>query len=239
MNEAAQESTRRGRIAHQERSVGRAVSEFEAAKGRLLRRDGTRIYGEAEHAERVEALTEGLRGKVGAVAKEAEGHAEEYEREALALSYSDPAQAVPASERGRLEASRAFVKEDCEGLEASALTERLAAVSAGPDKVGQVLHARYARRRVEALEAEANAAAAEGRPMGPAVAAERRGLMEALSGLEGQLADPKKTERASALKEAASESRRVAREAKTRLSQADGSEAVARERARAQTAASF
>jgi hypothetical protein len=73
---------------------------------------------------------------------------------------------VPSSERGRLEATRAFVKEDCEAMSILTLAERVSAVSAGSDRVAKVLHARYARRRLGALDAEALGLAAEERPPG-------------------------------------------------------------------------
>ena len=57
--------------------------------------------------------------------------------------------------------------------------------------------------------------------------------------LEAALEDPKAAKRAQGLKEAASESRRVAREAKTRLSELDGTGDAARERQRAATQRAF
>jgi hypothetical protein len=115
-----------------------------------------------------------------------------------------------------------------------ALAERISAVSAGPDRVAKVLHARYANRRLEALEAESNRLALEGRPGGAREAAERRRLGEAVSGLKEQLVDPKRAEGARAFEEAAAESRRVAREARRRASAADGTDEAARRAHRAQ-----
>lgn len=121
----------------------------------------------------------------------------------------------------RLEPSRALVKEDCEGLEA---------VSAGSDSVAKVLHARYGRRRLDTLEVESNRLAAEGRPGGAERARENRDLREVVAELEAETADPKVAERTAALKDASSESRRGAREAKRRLGAVDGSDVAARER---------
>ncbi len=231
--------SRGSRAKSQERDVEKAVEEFEAAKKRLYRRDGSQVYGEAEHAERLGKLAAELRERAEAVAAEAQEDAEGYDRELLALSYTDPAETVPASERGRLETSRAFVKEDCENMSVPALTERISAVSAGSDRVGQVLHARYGRRRLEALDAESNRLASEGRPAGAEVAAERRGLGEAVSALEAQLEDPKRAERAERIKEAAAESRRVAREARRKLCDANGTSEAARRAARERMMSAF
>jgi hypothetical protein len=208
------ESMRRFRTKAQEHEVGRTVSEFEAKKKRLYRSDGAKVHGEEEHSERLGKLKEELREKVEAVAAEAREDAEGYEREALALSYTDPSEMVRASERGRLEASRAFVKEDCEDMGVAALAERISAVSAGDDRVAKVLHARYGRRYLEAATAESNRNAAAGRPAGPDAAAELRRLGRAVSDLEAQLEDPAKTEKKKALAEAAAESRSVARGAR-------------------------
>jgi hypothetical protein len=173
------------------------------------------------------------------VADEATRDAEEYDRGALALSYADPASKVPISERSRLEASRVFVKEDCESLGVPALVERLRAVSAGEDRVAKVLHARYGRTRLTVREDEANGIATEGRPIGANRAREDRLLREAVAALQSELEDPKAVEKVRALGEAARESRRVAREAKARLSEADGSGAAAREAARAEMLRAF
>lgn len=237
--DATDEIGRGFRIRSQERDVEQAVSGFEAAKKRLFRGDGSKVYGEEEHEERLAKLTEGLWEKIEAVSAEASKDAEGYDGEALALSYTDPASQVPASDRGRLETSRAFVKEDCESLDPAALTERLTAVSAGSDKVAKVLHARYGRMRMEALRAESDRLHREGRSTGTEAAARERALGEAVSALEVGLEDPKVAKRAAGLKEAAEESRRVARDARRRLSEADGSDAAARKAQRAATARNF
>jgi len=101
--------------------------------------------------------------------------------------------------------------------------------------VGQVLHARYGRKRLEVLEAEADRLVREGRLPGPEAAAVRRRLAEAVSNLEEQLKDPKKAEREKTLKEAAAESRRVAREVRRKVSEADGTDEAARLRQREAT----
>jgi hypothetical protein len=65
----------RYRAKSQERDTERAVSEFETAKKRLYRSDGTKVYGEEEHAERLGKLTADLREKTEAVVREAHEHA--------------------------------------------------------------------------------------------------------------------------------------------------------------------
>lgn len=103
------------RTKSQERDVERSVEAFEAAKAKLYRKDGSKVYGDAEHAERMDALTADLREKVEAVAEEASKDAEGHDREALALSYTDPTKGLTTTDRERLSASMPLVKEDCEG----------------------------------------------------------------------------------------------------------------------------
>ncbi len=56
---------------------------------RLYRSDGSQVFSDEEHAERLGKLTEGLREKAEAVAAEARSDVIGYEREVLALSYAD------------------------------------------------------------------------------------------------------------------------------------------------------
>jgi hypothetical protein len=226
------ERSRYYRTKTQERDVERAVSEFESAKKRLYRPGGPQIFSGEEHAERLGILMDELREKTEAVATEAEADVVGYEREALALSYTDFAWTVPAEGREQLQSSRVFVKEDCETLNPSTLARRLEAVCAGSDKVAKVLHARYARMRHAALAAESSRLAAAGSPVGASVAGENRALGDAVASLEKALEDPQKVKRTAGLKEAASESRRVAREAKAKVSSFDGTRDAAKERQR-------
>ena len=97
---ATEESTRRFRVRSQERDVEKAVSEFEAKKKRLYRSDGSKVYGEAEHAERLGELTEQLREKVEAVATEATEDAERYDRESPVALLRGPRGGCPGFGKG-------------------------------------------------------------------------------------------------------------------------------------------
>lgn len=229
VSSAAEKSSRSFRLKSQERDVERAASAFEEAQKKLYRTDGSKVYGDEEHAERLGKLREGLTEKIGKVVSEAEADAKSYEKEALAFSYTDPASQVPASERGKLETSRAFVKEDCEDLAVPALTERISAVSAGSDRAAKILHARYGRRRLDAINAESNRLASEGQPAGPEAAQEARSLAEAVATLEEQLKDPKTEDRRQAVEEAAKASRQLVRDASRRRGELDGTAEQARQ----------
>ncbi len=236
---AVEKSSRSFRLKSQERDVQRAASTFEEAKKKLYRVDGSKVFGEEEHSERLGKLREEFSEKLSKVVSEVEGDVIEYEDKARSFSYTDPASQVPASERGKLETSRAFVKEDCEDMPVPALVERLCAVSAGADKVTQVLHARYGRRRLEALNTESNRLAREGKSARPEVAQEFRTLAEAVTTLEAQLKDPKTEESRQAAQEAAKASRRLAMEARRRQGELDGTAELARERQAQATRAAF
>lgn len=226
---AGEKSSRSYRIKSQRRDVERIVADFEGAEKKLYRADGSKVYGDEEHAERLAKLREEFSEKLGKVVSEVEQDAQEYDKEALAFSYTDLASQVPASERGRLEASREFVREDCEDMAVPALAERISAVSAGSDKVARALHARYGRRRLEALNAESNRLAQEGRPARPGAAQETRSLAEAVASLEEQLKDPKAEERRQAAQEAAKASRRLIIDARRQQGRLDGTAEIAKE----------
>lgn len=227
----AEKSSRSFRLKSQERDIQRAGTVFEDAEKKLYRMDGsTKLYGDEEHAERIGKLRQEFAQAISKVVAEAETDAKGYEKEALAFSYTDPASQVSASERGKLETSRVFVKEDCEDMSVPALSERISAVSAGSDKVAKVLHARYGRRRLEALNAESNRLAREGRPSGPEAAREIRTLAEAVAALEGEIKDPKTEERRQAVEEAAKASWQLVSGARGRQSEVDGTAARSRER---------
>ncbi len=238
-SEAAEKSRRSYRLKSQGRDVQRAGDAFEDAEKKLYRSDGTKLFSDEEHAARLTKLREEFAGKVEKVVSEAETDAKGYEREALASLYTDPASQVSASERGKLETSRAFVKEDAEDMSVPALSERISAVSAGSDKVAKVLHARYGRRRLETLNAESNRLAREGQPAGPEAAREIRTLTEAVAALELQLKDTKTEERRQAVEEAAKASRKLIRDARGQQSKVDGTAELARQRQAEMTRAVF
>jgi hypothetical protein len=133
-----------------------------------------------------------------------------------------------------LEASRVFISEDCERLSVEALLERLKAVTEGDDRVAKVLHARYVRFRLEAIQEEADRLVRERRvdPRAAERARDRRHLQEALERVEEGLQDRTRAERAQKLTQAAQRSRQVASAARQRLREADGTEEAARQAAR-------
>jgi hypothetical protein len=206
------ENARAYRIKSQEREVERAIADFEENRARLYRRDGSKVYGEAEHSERLTKLTSVLSEKVEAVIAEAQEDAQSYEREALALSYTDPTSGLASTDRERFLASLPLVREGCEGLSADALVERLRAVAAGSDKVAKVLHARYGARRAQAEDRRLEEIARQGGSVSVEDAQALRELQESVSELEEQTEDKEVVRR------------REATTLRRRRSEADGSD---------------
>ncbi len=84
----------------------RTVSAFEEAQKKLYRTDGSKVYGDEEHAERLGRLREEFGEKIGKVVSEIEEDAEGYEQEAHSYTYTDPTKDLTRSERTRLDSSR-------------------------------------------------------------------------------------------------------------------------------------
>jgi hypothetical protein len=194
--------------------------------------DGSKVYGETEHAERMEKLVSELREEVQEEIEGANSDAERHEQEALGLSYTDPTKGLANTELSRLSAAAPLVREDCESMGPDALVERLRAVAAGSDKLSKILHARYGASRAEAMDRRMSDAARNGGNVSPEDAASLRALREIVSDLETHLEDKDTAKRRESAKEAASESRQLAMKLRRRVSEADGSDQRAREKYR-------
>lgn len=229
---AAQKSSRSFRLKSQERDVQRAVSAFKEAEKKLYRNDGSKVYGDEEHAERLGRLREEFSEKIGKVVSEVEEDAREYEQEAHSYAYTDPIKGLSSLERARLDSSRPLVAEDCERLSVEELTQRIEAVSAGADRVAKVLHARYGSYRVRSIEERRDREfqAGTSRPGSSAEAERLSSLRTALRGLEEQTENSKVEERRKAAQEAATRSRQLVREARRRQVKLDGTAEIARQR---------
>jgi hypothetical protein len=106
----------------------------------VYRGDRSCVYGDEEHAERVEGLLEEFdrtRERVLATAKRA---VEEANR-ILALEHRDPTNALSARELEEANAKREFVKEDCETMPLPDLADRAKAALTAGDKARIFLYA--------------------------------------------------------------------------------------------------
>jgi hypothetical protein len=212
-----------------ERRVEQALSEFEERKRRLFRADGSKVYGEAEHAERMAALVSELHEETDREIEGAEQDAAEREQEALGLSYVDPTKGLTGTDRERFSAALPLVRDDCQTMPLPALVQRLRAVAAGTDRVPKVLHARYASTRAAAEDKRLEDLARDRGDVPPEDARLLRELRAVVLELEGQTEDEDRAKRRTAAEEAASRSRKLAIKLRRRRSEVDGSDERARE----------
>lgn len=214
-----------------DRDLERAVARFEDGQEKLLRKDGSKYYGDQEHAERLERLSAEFGQRVDGIIAEAEGEAEGYEEAALALSYQPITSGLDLAERSRLNEERHFVEEDCRHMSLTGLTERLRAVALGNDKAAKTLHARYARRRLEAEDARVDDLARRGandaRPEAEREAHRRLGGL--LEDLEEDATDRGQRERRQAALEKAGKAREAAARAQRKRMEMDGADRRASE----------
>jgi hypothetical protein len=119
-----------------------------------LYREGEKIFSDAEHEALEQRYLQELSGAMNAQIGVAEKRQASAEEELRALSYYDPVASLSAGERDRLSTSAQFIKEDAQTLSLPDLKARLTAVasSANDDKASKLLHARYAKRRVQEHE---------------------------------------------------------------------------------------
>jgi hypothetical protein len=223
-------------MSERKRRATRALSTFEAARQTLYRPDGSPVYGDAEHQERMQEIVSELRDTLEYEIEGAREAAAEYEQEALALSYTDPTKGLATSaDRERFSASLPLIREDCQTMPLPSLVAQLKAVAAGSDKVPKVLHARYATMRADAEDARLRELARNGNGSPAAVEASRllNELRAVTVELELQTQDEDRAKRREAAEEGAQRNRRLASELRRMLSSADGTSESAREAQRA------
>ncbi len=176
--------------------IDRAADRFRADEGKLLRPDGTRRYGDEEHAERVAALLADFDTTAQAAHDHAETTIADAERTLHTLEHGDPVDRLTPDELTRANAKALFVREDAETLPLPELAERCRVALAGSDRAAQLLHARYATRRAHAMQ---EAAHGQGRRLPDSDLAALRDLDTVLREMDTALADPQaKAKRAKA-----------------------------------------
>ena len=129
-----------------------AEAERDRARAALLRPDGSRRYGDAEHAERHAEIAETFRSALAAVEEGAEEVIASTASELAALEHGDPTDLLGTDELQRAGAKRVFVDEDVEGLPAGELAGRLEAVLSGGDRASVFCYLQAAERRVRGME---------------------------------------------------------------------------------------
>ena len=136
-----------------EEAATRAAERVARERTRLLRSDGTRTYGDAEHAERdagiLEAAAAAFDADTARYLQQADRERERAEAELARLDGADGWERLTEAERQAAATRQPFVKEDVETLPPDEVARRARAALAAGDKAACYLWARYVRPRVE------------------------------------------------------------------------------------------
>src|SRR4051794_27097445 len=121
--------------------IDNAVERHEAAKAELFRPDGTKLYGDEEHAEREAALRRVFLGEMDSIEGDIAQRIASTEEELLALEHADPTDILTNEELSRANAKRAFVADDCFNLPLGQLEKRCRAALASGERTTMFLYA--------------------------------------------------------------------------------------------------
>jgi hypothetical protein len=202
--------------------IENAAERYRAQAAKLLRPDGSKLYSDQEHRQRLDALLAEYDETGSAVAEEIDRAIAEAERELVKLEGADPTDALTEAELARANARRAFVKEDAEELPVHALVPRVKAALASDDKAELVLWQRYLGRRFEKTAGR-----------------DKEELSAVVRGLEERLADPKRREKRRKLERKVETGKLLKGRVGIKRGEMDGSLAGAREQASRAYAARF
>ena len=132
----------------------RAAERVARERARLLRPDGSPVYGPAEHAERDAAILEAAAAAFDAdtarYVQQADRERERAEAELARLDGADGWERLSEAERQAAATRREFVREDVEMLPPDVVAGRARAALAAGDTATCYLFARYLRPQVEA-----------------------------------------------------------------------------------------
>lgn len=216
-------------MAYTTTDIDNAAAAFRGAERALLRSDGTRKYGDAEHTERVQALLATFDRTGEAAVQHADTVIAESERTVHALAHNDPTDRLSADDLAKASAKRAFVAEDAERLPLGDLAARCTVALAAGDTATIFLLARYARKRGEAVLA----ALRNGTRMSNEDTAALGDLDAALKQLDTKIADPHAASKRTKAEAAIADARKVKFHASRVRQEIDGSTAANMERMRA------
>jgi hypothetical protein len=128
--------------------IDNVVAEREAREGELIRDDGSRFYGDEEHAERMEAIQQQFGARMDEIEVGIGRKITQAEENLLKLEHADPTDTLTTAELERANAKREFVSDECWALSLEKLAQRCRAVLASGDRVNTFLYAHHAAQRV-------------------------------------------------------------------------------------------
>lgn len=126
-----------------------AAAHRESERQKLLRPDGSRLYGEAEHAERAAAIDQRFEAEATRISGLADQAIAEADLELTKLDGADVLDTLSAEEQARAAARREFVREDVESRRVPELARAIRGAIAANDRPMLVLYARYLPQRLE------------------------------------------------------------------------------------------
>jgi hypothetical protein len=134
-------------------AVERAATEYEAARAKLYRADGSKYYGDEEHNGRLAALLEPLQASRQAAVEARDDVLAVMPDLVAAARYSVPLSDVDGGDA--LAIRRDFIKEDAQELPLGELADVVTGVALRGTKIEQQLYQRYASRRLASEGVEA------------------------------------------------------------------------------------
>ena len=137
-----------GRLGDFKAKAKRAVEAFEEGRSRLLRPDGSRLFSDGEHEERMRALKRERNAVLSEVEEEARSIIEGAGVEVANLENRDPADLLTPGELVLANRRRAFALDAAETLGTEALVARLESVLAGGEKGSIFAHWVAGQRRL-------------------------------------------------------------------------------------------
>ena len=114
--------------------IDRAAERFRSQEASLLRPDGSKVYGDAEHQERMQALLAEYDAVGNDVVNDAEEAIAEAEQEIARLDGADPIDTLKPDELARAASLAVFVDQDVDRLPPEQIVKRARAVLAGTDR---------------------------------------------------------------------------------------------------------
>jgi hypothetical protein len=188
------------------KQIDRTVETAESEKTKLHKRDGSRIYSDREHDERLQQIADASNRVAGEVAEELDTSAEEKEAELNQYRYGDPSDALVGPQLEDANQKRVFVREDCETLPMPDLGRRLRSVLESGKKESIWLHARYAKMRLADIDRKARAGELE--PQETAGLTEVRNILTLLEDKATSSVNKREAERAEAELQGARDAKR-------------------------------
>jgi hypothetical protein len=127
--------------------IDRMAEAKEHEEAKLYREDGTKLYSEDEHAERMSDIGRRFRAAMDAIDEEVEAQVAAAEETLLVAENADPTDGLSTEELASANVRRPFVSDEVFTLTLEKLVDRCRAVLAQGDRPAMFLHALYGGQR--------------------------------------------------------------------------------------------